>query len=96
MRVLGVHAKNSSSTNWSGYAVETSISSPQSGAVLDVKGSCIVPAVNGAVTPNAYSSFWIRIDGYSSGSVEQMGTDSDTSSGVPQYYAWYEMYPNTP
>lgn len=48
------------------------------------------------MTPNAYSSFWIGIDGYSSGTAEQIGTDSDTSSGVPQYYAWYEMYPKYP
>lgn len=91
-----MHTREGTSTNWSGYAVETSLSSPKSGAVSDVKGQWIVPAVNGAVTPNAYSAFWIGIDGYSSNSVEQIGTSSNVSSGVPSYYAWYEMYPKYP
>jgi peptidase A4-like protein len=34
------------------------------------------------------------IDGYSSNTVEQTGTDSDCSSGTPTYYAWYEFYPH--
>jgi hypothetical protein len=42
----------------------------------------------------AYSSFWVGLDGYTSSSVEQTGTDSDcTSAGAPSYYGWYEMYP---
>jgi len=82
--------------NWAGYAVETSLSSPQNDAVTDVKGSWTVPAVNCASAPNSYSSFWIGIDGYSSGTVEQIGTDSDCSSKKAVYYAWYEMYPAYP
>lgn len=42
---------------------------------------------------NQYSSFWVGIDGYSSNTVEQTGTDSDCQSGKPTYYAWYEFYP---
>jgi hypothetical protein len=80
------------STNWSGYAAETSLSSPQAGAVSAVSGGWTVPAVTGSGT--AYSSFWVGIDGFSSRTVEQIGTDSDLSNGVPTYYAWYEMYPN--
>ena len=34
------------------------------------------------------------LDGYSSGSVEQTGSEVDCSGSRPQYYAWYEMYPN--
>ena len=34
-----------------------------------------------------------RIDGYTSNTVEQIGTESDVASGTPSYYAWYEMYP---
>ena len=82
--------------NWAGYAVETSLSSPLNGAVTDVKGSWTVPAVNCASSPNSYSSFWIGIDGYSSGTVEQIGTDSDCNSKKAVYYAWYEMYPAYP
>jgi peptidase A4-like protein len=44
--------------------------------------------------PAAASAFWVGLDGYSSTSVEQLGTDSDCDSGTPTYYAWYEMYPN--
>jgi len=90
-----IHLKDGTSTNWAGYAVETSLAKPQS-AVTDVKGSWTVPAADCSVTPTAYSSFWIGIDGYSSNTVEQIGTDSDCSSGKPQYYAWYEMYPKFP
>jgi hypothetical protein len=41
-----------------------------------------------------YSSFWVGLDGYSSSSVEQTGSDTDCSGGRAVYYAWYEMYPN--
>jgi Peptidase A4 family len=44
--------------------------------------------------PSTASAFWVGLDGYSSTSVEQIGTDADCDSGTPSYYAWYEMYPN--
>jgi len=91
-----IHIKDSNSLNWAGYAVETSLSSPQSGAVTDVKGSWTVPAVDCSATPTSWSAFWVGIDGYSSSTVEQIGTDSDCSSGTAKYYAWYEMYPKFP
>ena len=79
----------SNSTNWSGYAVTGA-----PGSVTDVKGSWIVPAISsGCAAGSSYSSFWIGIDGYNSGSVEQIGTDSDCANGAPSYYAWYEFYP---
>jgi hypothetical protein len=40
-----------------------------------------------------YSSFWVGIDGYTSKTVEQTGTDSDCNGGSAKYYAWYEFYP---
>lgn len=77
------------STNWSGYAV-----SAANGSVTSVTGSWIVPASTCAKTSAAeYSSFWVGIDGWTSNSVEQIGTDSDCSKGTPTYYAWYEFYP---
>jgi hypothetical protein len=79
------------STNWSGYAVETSSNAPFGQAT----GSWTEPsAVSCPRRGSTYSSFWVGLDGYSSNSVEQLGTDTDCSSGRPQYYAWYEMYPN--
>lgn len=86
--------QQSTSSNWAGYAVATNLSKPQAGSVTDVKGSWTVPAVTG--TSNAWSSFWVGIDGYGSNTVEQIGTESDISSGTAVYYAWYEMYPKYP
>ncbi len=76
------------STNWSGFAV-----TGPNGSVSDVKGSWIVPSVT-CSSSTTYSSYWVGIDGYSSSTVEQTGTDSDCSSGHGVYYAWYEFYPN--
>lgn len=78
--------KRGTSTNWSGYGV------PASGA-MDVQGSWIQPAVTCASGENSWASPWIGIDGYTSNTVEQIGTDGDCSNGKPTYYAWYEMYP---
>ena len=81
------------STNWSGYAAETNLITPASNAVTSVSGSWTVPKVTGKTSE--YSSVWVGIDGYSSNSVEQLGTEQDTSrSGATTYYAWWEMYPN--
>jgi len=63
------------------------------GSVTDVKGSWTVPEVTSTQTTNSYSSFWVGIDGYSSNTVEQIGTDSDYVNGAPTYYAWFEFYP---
>jgi len=84
------HGKNATSTNWSGYAVTGA-----SGSVTDVKGSWIVPAIQGVCSStNQYASFWVGIDGFSSNTVEQIATDSDCQNGVPTYYAWFEFYPH--
>src|SRR5437870_11189269 len=85
-----VHDGSFQSTNWSGYAVTGA-----SGSVSDAKGSWTVPAIQGTCPgTNQYSSFWVGIDGFSSGTVEQTGTDSDCQNGAPTYYAWYEFYPH--
>jgi hypothetical protein len=77
---------NQSSTNWSGYAVSTTSASY-------VAGTWSEPSANCARRSSSYASFWVGLDGYSSNSVEQLGTDADCSHGTPTYYAWYEMYP---
>jgi peptidase A4-like protein len=84
------HIKNASSTNWAGYAVTGAKHS-----VTFVRGSWIEPtAVSCPTGKYYYSSFWVGIDGFNSGTVEQTGTDTDCSNGVASYYAWYEFYPN--
>ncbi len=90
-----VPVRQGTSTNWSGYAVETNLSTPQSYAVTDVIGTWTVPQVTSSST-NTYSSVWVGIDGYSDGTVEQLGTEQDWVNGQPRYYAWIEMYPKLP
>ena len=104
-------ATNSTSTNWSGYAVTGT-------TFTDVKGSWTQPTANCSSTAaspsngrgnghgnggggsgksqSSYSSFWVGLDGYSSGTVEQTGTDADCSGTTPVYYGWYEFYPAFP
>jgi Peptidase A4 family len=81
--------RNSTSSNWSGYATTGTTYS-------DVKGSWIEPTATCSRRQTAYSSFWVGIDGDGTNSVEQAGTDADCSRGTPTYYAWYEMYPAFP
>ena len=83
------HGKNSTSSNWSGYANTGS-------TFTDVKGSWVQPTATCSRRQTAYAAFWIGIDGDTTNSVEQIGTDSDCSRGTPTYYAWYEIYPQYP
>jgi hypothetical protein len=77
----------STSANWSGYAVLGS-------SFTWAKGSWVVPTASCAGVNRAqYSSFWVGLDGYSSNTVEQTGTDTDCNGSTPSYYAWYEFYP---
>jgi len=78
---------NSTSTNWSGYAVTGSRFTSVSSSWTEPTATC---------SGTAYSSFWVGLDGDTSGTVEQTGTDADCSGSTPQYYAWYEMYPKFP
>ena len=82
------------SSNWSGYAAQTNLNSPAANSVSAVYGTWTVPTVSGSGT--AYSAVWVGIDGYSSSSVEQLGTEQDIVNGQAQYSAWYEMYPAYP
>jgi hypothetical protein len=81
---------HSSSTNWSGYAVSGA------GPYNSVSASWTQPAVDCSQTPTGYSSFWVGLDGDTTNTVEQTGTEADCSSGKPVYYGWYEMYPKFP
>jgi Peptidase A4 family/Immunoglobulin I-set domain len=76
--------------NWSGYA-------DSAATFTGVSGTWTVPAVTCPVS-TSYSSEWVGIDGFNSDatSVEQDGVDMDCVSGVPDYYAWYEMFGDTP
>ena len=78
---------NSTSSNWSGYAVT-------GGTYKTVTATWVQTAVS--CTTTAYSSFWVGIDGDTSGTVEQTGTEADCNGRTPVYSAWYEMYPKFP
>jgi hypothetical protein len=73
-------------TIWAGYAVTGSDFSY-------VQGSWIVSPVDCTATPNTDSSEWVGIDGWSSNTVEQTGTDADCIGKTPYYYVWYEFFP---
>ncbi len=80
---------NSTSTNWAGYAVT-------GGRYTSVSASWVQPAVNCSMTPTGWSSFWVGLDGDTTNTVEQTGSEADCSSGKAVYSAWYEMYPKFP
>src|SRR5919107_5912322 len=80
---------HSTSTNWAGYDV-------MGGRYTSVSATWTQPAVNCSVTPTGWSSFWVGLDGDTSGTVEQTGTEADCSNGHAVYSGWYEMYPKFP
>jgi hypothetical protein len=81
--------RNSTSSNWSGYSATGA-----AGAFTSVSASWIQPMATCGFGQTA-ASFWVGLDGDGSQTVEQIGTYSNcTAANVPQYYAWFEMYPN--
>ena len=74
-----------SSTNWSGYAATTGTYTSVSASWVQPKGTC--------TSGDQYAAFWIGLDGYSSSTVEQTGSEVDCVGSRAEYYAWYEMYP---
>jgi Peptidase A4 family len=85
--------KHGTSTNWSGYAIASSLTAPESGVVSSVGGQWTVPTLQCAGLANEYSAAWLGIDGYSDSTVEQIGTEQDCQYRRPVYYAWVELYP---
>ncbi len=79
---------NSTSTNWSGYAATATRFTSISATWTQPTATC------GSTT--TYSSFWVGLDGDTSNTVEQTGSEADCSSGSPVYTSWYEMYPKFP
>jgi hypothetical protein len=75
------------STNWSGYAV-----SGAPGSFQNVAASWTQPTVS-CTSQTTYSSYWVGLDGDTTSTVEQLGTEADCVGGQPRYSAWYEMYP---
>ena len=85
---LTVGSNGETTYNWSGYAAMGGV-----GEFNQVTGDWTVPTASCPTGATTYSAEWIGIDGATSSSVEQDGTDSDCASGAPRYYAWYELFP---
>src|SRR5260370_39342603 len=79
------------STNWSGYAATGS-----RGQFAGVSSSWTEPAAKCTGFGHQYSAFWVGLDGYSSSTVEQTGSEADCAGRTAEYSAWYEMYPAYP
>jgi hypothetical protein len=88
VRVHGVPRNSVTSTNWSGYAASGSTYTSVSSYWTQPTGTCS--------SGDQYAAFWVGLDGYSSSTVEQTGSEVDCIGGSPQYYSWYEMYPADP
>lgn len=83
------------STNWAGYVATNNFTKPTKGSATKIVGSWNIPKATPLKGLATYSAFWIGLDGYSSETVEQIGTSCDIDSkGNVSYYAWFEMYPN--
>jgi hypothetical protein len=77
------------SANWSGYVATAPF------PFTSVSASWTVPNVS-ATSPPAYSTVWVGIGGWYSGSnrLLQAGTEQDVlSNGSTVYYVWHEVYP---
>ena len=85
-RTFSLTNGQATSTNWSGYAGTT-------GTYTSVSANWIQPAGH-CNRGNQYAAFWVGLDGYSSSTVEQTGSEVDCIGRIAEYSAWYEAYPN--
>lgn len=83
----GITAAHVQSNNWSGYA-----DTGKAGTFTKVSASWTEPKAT-CTSKTSLAAFWVGIDGYSSGTVEQDGTLIYCKGGSPHYYSWWEMYP---
>jgi len=87
------------SSNWAGYIAAGSNGTYTSASAnwTEPTGHCTGAGGRGAGGSGAggkYAAFWVGLDGYTSSTVEQIGTEVDCSGSTPKYYAWYEIYPD--
>jgi hypothetical protein len=83
------------SANWSGFADAQPTSSTST--FSSASATWVIPRVT--CTPQPYQNSdvflanWVGLDGYSNGTVEQLGSGAQCYEDVTYYYVWYEMYP---
>lgn len=85
-RKPSVKANSVSSTNWAGYANIDEV-------FTSVGGAWTEPSVTCSGSSTQLVAFWLGLDGFSSGSVEQDGTLIECYEGSAYQYTWWEMYP---
>jgi hypothetical protein len=88
MAVRGRSVNAVGSQNWSGFAAHGKTYKKISASWVEPTGHC--------TSSGTFSSFWVGLDGYSSKTVEQTGSEVDCSGGHARYFGWYEMYPAFP
>jgi len=76
------------SFNWSGYA-DTSTTKQE---FTKVSGSWTAPSVT-CSAEDQITSDWVGLDGFTSGTVEQLGTIGWCYKRKATYFTWYEMFP---
>ncbi|MFG2881735.1 G1 family glutamic endopeptidase [Streptomyces sp. NPDC048297] len=77
----------SGDSNWGGYVTQ--------GSFTKITGTWTQPHVV-CRSHNEVFAPWVGLDGWGSRTVEQVGVQTDCSSGSPVNTAWYEMYPASP
>ncbi len=81
------HITKTTALNWAGYYATGS-----DGSVTKVTGTWVEPKVKCGVQPSL-AVFWLGMDGVTSQTVEQTGTQVACVAGVAVASAWYELYP---
>ncbi|HEY7144243.1 MAG TPA: G1 family glutamic endopeptidase [Streptosporangiaceae bacterium] len=76
------------STNWSGYGDDNTAGN----TYTTVTANWTEPSVT-CTSTTSLAVFWVGIDGFTSGSVEQDGTLAECSGGRAFYDTWWEMFP---
>jgi Peptidase A4 family len=78
------------SANWAGY-----VASGSNGEATSVTSNWVQPAAH-CTSGDQYGAFWVGLDGYTSSTVEQTGSEADCIGRSAEYAAWYEFYPAYP
>jgi Peptidase A4 family len=78
------------SANWAGY-----VASGGNGEATSVTSDWVQPTAR-CRFGDQYSAFWVGLDGFTSSTVEQTGTEADCVGRTAEYAAWYEFYPANP
>jgi Peptidase A4 family len=84
--IRGVTATGS--FNWSGYADKATTAQ----TFTKVSGNWTTPSVT-CGAEDQITSNWVGLDGFTSSTVEQLGTFGWCYEGTATYFTWYEMYP---